>query len=66
SRAISDLVKAGYLSRHYAGYATNHSNRGGGRHAVYVVQPHILKVLGHRIAPPPPARNPVQGQLFAA
>lgn len=67
SRAISDLVKAGFLSRHYAGYATNHANRGGGRHAVYVVQPQILSAL--RRTAPPPRRNmeklPAQGQLFA-
>ena len=67
SRAISDLVKAGFLSRYYAGYATNHGNRGGGRHAVYVVQPQILSALGRRIpaAPRQIAPVPVQGQLFA-
>lgn len=67
SRAISDLVKAGFLSRHYAGYATSHANRGGGRHAVYVVEPQILSALGRPIAPIPhrPSRVPVQGQLFA-
>jgi hypothetical protein len=37
SRAVTELVKAGLLNRHYAGYATNHENRGGGRHAVYVL-----------------------------
>lgn len=67
SRAISDLVKAGFLSRHYAGYATSHANRGGGRHAVYVVEPQILAALGRPITPLPhrPSRVPVQGQLFA-
>jgi hypothetical protein len=30
SRAISDLVRAGLMTRHYAGYATNHKNRGVG------------------------------------
>lgn len=67
SRAISDLVKAGFLSRHYAGYATNHANRGGGRHAVYVVAPQILAALGRPIISVPhrPSRNPIQGQLFA-
>lgn len=67
SRAISDLVKAGFLSRHYSGYATNHANRGGGRHAVYVVEPQILAALGRPIAPMPhrPSKIPVQGQLFA-
>ena len=68
SRAISDLVRAGLMSRHYAGYATNHKNRGGGRHAVYVVKPGVLALLRK----PAPLRrtgltaaNP-QGELFAA
>lgn len=67
SRAISDLVKAGFLNRHYAGYATNHANRGGGRHAVYVVEPQILAALGRAVAPATrqTSRTPVQGQLFA-
>jgi hypothetical protein len=67
SRAISDLVRAGFLSRHYAGYATNHANHGGRRHAVYVVDPQILPALGRPItrAPNRSSRIPVQGQLFA-
>lgn len=44
SRAISDLVRAGLVTRHYAGFATNHSNRGGGRNAVYVV-PYVIRCL---------------------
>lgn len=68
SRAISDLVKAGFLSRHYAGYATNHANRGGRRHAVYVVDRSILAAFGKVAAPfaPPQSARPMQGQLFAA
>lgn len=46
SRAISDLVRAGLVSRHYAGFATNHCNRGGGRNAVYVVPYAIRCLLG--------------------
>jgi DNA-binding transcriptional ArsR family regulator len=46
SRAISDLVKAGLVTRHYAGYATNHVNRGAGRHAVYILSPLALETLG--------------------
>jgi hypothetical protein len=68
SRAISDLVRAGLMTRHYAGYATNHKNRGGGRHAVYVVKPSVLALL-RKPAPlrrhGPGAANP-QGELFAA
>lgn len=67
SRAISDLVKAGFLKRHYAGYATNHANRGGGRHAVYVVEPQILRAVGREVVPAPrvPSSQSVQGHLFA-
>lgn len=39
SRAVSDLVRAGLVGRYYAGYATPHANRGGGRHAVYTLVP---------------------------
>ncbi len=46
SRAISDLVKVGLVTRHYAGYATNHVNRGAGRHAVYILSPLALEALG--------------------
>jgi hypothetical protein len=67
SRAISDLVRAGLVRRHYAGYATNHANRGGGRHAVYVVEPDILAALGKSVSFAPPAVQapPLQGHLFA-
>lgn len=66
SRAISDLVKAGLLRRHYAGYATNHVNRGGGRHAVYVIEPHALAALGKGAPTAVAVQSPRQGQLFAA
>lgn len=65
SRAISELVKAGLLRRHYAGYATNHLNRGGGRHAVYVIEPAALIALGKTTSPPISKMPPRQGQLFA-
>ena len=68
SRAISDLVRAGLMSRFYAGYATNHAHRGGGRHAVYVIKPLILQLLRKPIAQPrasaPLAKS--QGELFVA
>ncbi|MDE2562800.1 MAG: hypothetical protein KGL48_11200 [Sphingomonadales bacterium] len=68
SRAISDLVRAGLVTRHYAGYATNHKNRGGGRRAVYVVKPGVLRLLRRPAAQSTaPARSaPRQGDLFAA
>lgn len=39
SRAVSNLVKADLISRHYEGYRVDHHNRGGGRHAVYTLRP---------------------------
>ncbi|RXR23686.1 hypothetical protein [Sphingobium fluviale] len=68
SRAISDLARAGLMTRHYAGYATNHENRGGGRHAVYVVEPDVLRLLRKPVATPTARRPfaPRQGELFAA
>ena len=68
SRAISDLVRAGLVRRHYAGYATNHANRGGGRHAVYVLEQDTLAALGRPVMQSGPAwvSRERQGQLFAA
>ncbi|WP_179506840.1 MULTISPECIES: hypothetical protein [unclassified Sphingomonas] len=68
SRAISDLVRAGLVTRHYAGYATDHPNRGGGRHAVYVVPPQVLRLLRRPAAVRSLAAAAVQrqGELFAA
>jgi hypothetical protein len=37
SRAVSELVGAGLLRRHYEGYRVDHPNRGGQRHAVYTL-----------------------------
>lgn len=37
SRAVSDLVKAGLLRRHYQGYRVDHPNRGAQREAVYTM-----------------------------
>jgi predicted transcriptional regulator len=37
SRAVSELVNAGFLRRHYQGYRIDHQNRGGQRHAVYTL-----------------------------
>lgn len=68
SRAISDLVRTDLVHRYYAGYATNHENRGGGRHAVYVIEPDILAALGKPVGHmlPSPKWPGEQGQLFAA
>jgi hypothetical protein len=45
SRAVSDLVRAGLVERHYAGWIKDHANRGGGRHAVYTVAGEAMSVL---------------------
>lgn len=48
SRAVSDLVKAGFVRRHYAGRVKGHRNRGGGRYAVYIVTPQVLNAIRSR------------------
>lgn len=45
SRAVSDLVRAGMLHRHYQGYRVDHHNRGGQRQAVYTLSPTARKLL---------------------
>ena len=37
SRAVSDLVRAGLVRRHYQGYRVDHQNRGAQREAVYTI-----------------------------
>ncbi|MEG3166526.1 hypothetical protein U1701_18320 [Sphingomonas sp. PB2P19] len=39
SRAVSDLVRAGLVRRHYQGYRVDHENRGAQREAVYTILP---------------------------
>ncbi|MDB5715809.1 MAG: hypothetical protein JWO15_3206 [Sphingomonadales bacterium] len=58
SRAVSDLVRAGLVERHYAGWVKDHSNRGGGRHAVYTVACEAMSVLRGGAAAPIPVRQP--------
>lgn len=45
SRAVSDLVSAGLISRHYEGYRVDHHNRGAQRHAVYTLLPATRRAL---------------------
>lgn len=47
SRAVSDLVRAGFLRRHYQGYRVDHENRGAQREAVYTLAPAVKRALGH-------------------
>ena len=62
SRAVSDLVRAGILSRHYQGYRVDHHNRGGQRQAVYTLSPIARKLLqAGRFEAAPPRQH--QGSL---
>ncbi|WP_395336418.1 hypothetical protein WBP06_19685 [Novosphingobium sp. BL-8H] len=45
SRAVSELVRAGLVKRHYQGYRVDHHNRGAQRHAVYTVSAAVLAAL---------------------
>ncbi len=57
SRAVSDLVRAGLLFRHYQGYCVDHHNRGGQRQAVYTLSPAARSLLQTSAgAAPAPAR----------
>lgn len=73
SRAVSELVGAGLLRRYYKGYAIDHANRGGQRHAVYVLQGLARCLMAPSqgaqglpaspASPRPIAPKPVQGEL---
>lgn len=45
SRAVSELVRAGLVRRHYQGYRIDHHNRGAQRQAVYTVTGEALGAL---------------------
>lgn len=51
SRAVTELVNAGLLQRHYQGYCVDHLNRGAQRQAVYTLAGRALCLLV-RDAPP--------------
>lgn len=61
SRAVSELVRAGLLRRHYAGDYVDHHNRGGQRHVVYTVVGRARCLLARSARPP--ARDRRQGEL---
>jgi hypothetical protein len=48
SRVITELERAGYLVRYYEGYNTNHTNRGGGRYLVCVLNAEVSAALRRR------------------
>jgi DNA-binding MarR family transcriptional regulator len=47
SRAVSELVKAGLLRRHYQGFRVDHRNRGAQRQVVYSLTTAAKAVLGN-------------------
>lgn len=67
SRAVSELVAAGLLRRHYQGYCVDHENRGAQRQAVYtLIGPALALLPRTAVAAPPlsPTRAaPRQGEL---
>lgn len=48
SRAVSELVAAGLMRRHYQGYRVDHQNRGAQRHAVYQLTGLSRALLVHK------------------
>lgn len=63
SRAVSDLVRAGLLYRHYQGYCVDHHNRGGQRQAVYTLSPAARSLLQADAGGPPPRPRFRQGSF---
>ena len=45
SRAVSELVRAGFVQRHYQGYRVDHHNRGAQRQVVYTVTQEARRAL---------------------
>ncbi|MET0364547.1 MAG: hypothetical protein ABW169_07820 [Sphingobium sp.] len=48
STAVSDLVRAGLLRRHYQGFRVDHHNRGAQREAVYTLLPETRAALAQK------------------
>lgn len=70
SRAVSEMVAAGLLRRHYQGYRVDHHNRGAQRQAVYTLTGLARILIAPSaslpvppIAPPPAPVRPRQGEL---
>lgn len=63
SRAVSDLVRAGMLHRHYQGYRVDHHNRGAQRQAVYTLSPIVRRLLQAGRPSLTPVQSPRQGLL---
>lgn len=58
SRAISELVAAGLIRRHYKGFAVDHINRGGQRFAVYALTGRARCLLPIAVPSPRPQPQP--------
>ncbi|WP_294029482.1 hypothetical protein [Sphingopyxis sp.] len=66
SRAVSELVAAGLVRRHYQGVWVDHHNRGAGRQAVYTLAPPVRRLLVQPVVVPARrAGQGRQGELFA-
>jgi len=63
SRAVSDLVRAGMLFRHYQGYCVDHHNRGGQRQAVYTLSAVARRLLKPEAPVPAPRGLAAQESL---
>jgi hypothetical protein len=65
SRAVSELVKAGLIRRHYQGFRIDHHNRGAGRHVVYALAGRARCLMGRTLPPvgAPPIADRRQGEL---
>jgi hypothetical protein len=61
SRAVTELVNAGLVKRHYQGYRIDHLNRGAQRHAVYTLTGRARCLLVRKASPP--QRSGRQGEL---
>jgi hypothetical protein len=65
SRAVSELVKAGLIERHYQGYRVDHLNRGAQRHAVYRLAGRARALVASAPSAIPAKARGWQGELFA-
>jgi DNA-binding transcriptional ArsR family regulator len=64
SRAVSELVQAGLIRRHYQGFRVDHHNRGAGRHVVYALVGRARCLMGRSSPSPLPiAVDRRQGEL---
>lgn len=63
SRAVSDLVRAGMVTRYYQGYRVDHENRGGQRQAVYVLTATARRLLQPAVSSVATAPRPRQVAL---